>query len=94
MGLVRQAVEKLGGFGDLYADIELVAAHHGDNFEMLAARHMKTDRSTMFELTERLELVATSEDRKILDALAHAEQHREMTRDYRGPCSPGETLVG
>jgi len=82
MGLVRQAVEKLGGFEDLYADIELVAAHHGDNFEMLVARHMKTDRSTMFELTERLELVATSEDRKILDALAHAERHREMTRDY------------
>ncbi len=82
MGLVRQAVEKLGGFEDLYADIELVAAHHGDNFEMLVARHMKTDRSTMFELTERLELVATSEDRKILDALAHAGRHREMTRDY------------
>ena len=43
---------------------------------------MKTDRSTMFEFTERIELVATSEDRKVLDALAHAKRHREMTRDY------------
>ena len=86
MDLVRQAVEKSGGFEDLYADIDLVAAHHGDNFEMLVARHMKTDRSTMFEFTERIELVATSEDRKVLDALAHAKRHREMTRDYISAC--------
>ncbi|GLX19682.1 hypothetical protein [Streptomyces lavendulae] len=35
----------------------------------------------MYDLTSRLELRATSEDNRVLDALAHARRHKNL-RDY------------
>ncbi|QMU69369.1 DUF4158 domain-containing protein [Streptacidiphilus sp. P02-A3a] len=43
--------------------------------------HLQRDRAVMFELTDKLELTATSEDSRVLDALAHAKRHR-TSRDY------------
>lgn len=39
------------------------------------------DRSTMYEFTRLVELEATSADRSVLDALAHAVADRQLTRD-------------
>ncbi|WP_141658517.1 hypothetical protein [Streptomyces mutabilis] len=60
---------------------EKVAAHHGNYWEVLLYGHLLKDRSTMYDLTSRLELRATSEDRRVLDALAHARRHKNL-RDY------------
>ncbi|MGH3791809.1 MAG: DUF4158 domain-containing protein, partial [Pseudonocardiaceae bacterium] len=83
MGLIRETVERFGGFAEVYSDIEEVSAHYGDNYEVLVARFLlKTDRAALFDLTGLLELTATSGDRRVLDALAHAQRHRDKTRDY------------
>ncbi|MFD8958518.1 Tn3 family transposase [Streptomyces anulatus] len=76
------AVEGLGGFDAQYAQIERVSAHHGDNWEVLLHGHLKADRPVMFDLTDVIELKATSEDSSVLDALAHAKAHRAMVRDF------------
>ncbi|MBV9022218.1 MAG: DUF4158 domain-containing protein [Streptomycetaceae bacterium] len=76
------AVEKFGGFEAQYAQIEKVCAHHGDNWEVLLHGHLKADRPVMFDLTDVIELKATSEDASVLDALAHAKAHRTPARDY------------
>ncbi|MEV6957235.1 Tn3 family transposase [Streptomyces sp. NPDC051183] len=79
---VTATVEKFGGFDAQYAQIERVSAHHGDNWEVLLHGHLKADRPVMFDLTDVIELKATSEDTSVLDALAHAKAHRTLTRDY------------
>ncbi|WP_331720547.1 Tn3 family transposase (plasmid) [Streptomyces sp. NBC_00161] len=76
------SVEGLGGFDAQYAQIERVSAHHGDNWEVLLHRHLKADRPVMFDLTDVIELKATSEDSLVLDALDHAKAHRALTRDF------------
>ncbi|WP_371773114.1 hypothetical protein [Streptomyces sp. NBC_01438] len=76
------AVEGLGGFDAQYAQIERVSAHHGDNWEVLLHGHLKADRPVMFDLTDVIELKATSEDSSVLAALAHAKAHRALTRDF------------
>ena len=43
--------------------------------------HLQRDRALMFELTDKLELTATSEDSRVLDSLAHSKRHR-TSRDY------------
>ncbi|GGQ13792.1 hypothetical protein [Streptosporangium pseudovulgare] len=48
---------------------------------MLLYGHLLKDRSTMYDLTSRLELRATSEDNRVLDALAHARRYK-TSRDY------------
>ncbi|MFJ2136718.1 hypothetical protein ACIOMQ_39010 [Streptomyces sp. NPDC087845] len=43
--------------------------------------HLLKDRSTMYDLTSHLELTATSEDSRVLDALGHARRYK-TSRDY------------
>jgi TnpA family transposase len=76
------AVERFGGFEAQYEQIEKVSAHHGDNWEVLLHGHLKADRPVMFDLSDVIELKATSEDSSVLDALAHAKAHRAPARDY------------
>lgn len=76
------AVDTLGGFEAQYVQIEKVSAHHGDNWEVLLHGHLKADRPVMFDLTDAVELKATSEDASVLHALAHAKAHRTPARDY------------
>ena len=49
---------------------------------MLLHGHLKADRPVMYDLTEVIELKATSEDSSVLDALLHAKAHRAPVRDY------------
>ncbi|MGW2870895.1 Tn3 family transposase [Kitasatospora sp. NPDC001225] len=78
---VTSAVDGFGGFDAQYAQIEKVSAHHGDNWEVLMHGHLKADRSVMLNLLESLDLVATSEDSRVLDAFRHLLRFRN-SRDY------------
>ena len=75
------AVEKAGGFAAQFADIEEVSAFHGDNYEVLVHWHFVKDRAVMFELVNKLQLVATSNDASVLAALDHARIHQAKRRD-------------
>lgn len=81
LGAAAVAVDGFGGFEQQYEQIEKVAAHHGNYWEVLLYGHLLKDRSTMYDLTSRLEVTATSEDNRVLDALAHARRHKHL-RDY------------
>ncbi|MEU6718040.1 transposase [Nonomuraea sp. NPDC046802] len=81
LGAVSAAVDGLGGFAQQYEQIEKVSAHHGDNWEVLLYGQLRKDRPVMYELTELLELRATSADDRVLRALEHARRHR-TARDY------------
>ncbi|GII05572.1 hypothetical protein Pta02_75800 [Planobispora takensis] len=76
------AVQQAGGFGAQLADIEAVAAFHGDNYEVLAHRFFAKDRSVMFDLVAKLELKATSQDDSVLVVLEHACAHEGLRRDF------------
>ncbi|MCA1697478.1 MAG: DUF4158 domain-containing protein [Actinobacteria bacterium] len=80
--LARRTVQDAGGFERELADIEAVAAHHANNYTPLVARHRRRDRATMFAFVRVVELEATSADRSVLDAVAHALAHAHLTRDY------------
>jgi Domain of unknown function (DUF4158) len=76
------AVEKAGGFAAQLADIEEVSAFHGDNDELLVARHFKADRATALALAGSLTLQATSADHSVVDALLHAVTYWGKSRDF------------
>ncbi|MGW2184021.1 Tn3 family transposase, partial [Streptomyces sp. NPDC001732] len=78
---VTSVVDDFGGFGAQYEQIEKVSAHHGDNWEVLLHGHLKADRAVMLNLLESLDLVATSEDSRVLDAFKHLLRFRN-SRDY------------
>jgi TnpA family transposase len=78
----RKAVETAGGFAAQYRDIDLVAAHHGDNHIPLVARHFRKDRAAMLAMADTLGLEATSADASVLDLLGHVRTHAGLTRDY------------
>ena len=78
----RETVEQAGGFDSELSEIQRVAAHHANNYLPLVHGQIGKDRSTMFQFTRTVELEATSEDRSVLDALAHALSHQHLTRDF------------
>ncbi|WP_171076225.1 Tn3 family transposase [Streptomyces sp. YIM 121038] len=82
LGAVTKTVEGFGGFAGQYEQIEKVSAHHGNFFEVLVYEHIGRDRSVMFDLAKKLELTATSEDGRVLDALAHALRHEGARGEY------------
>ncbi|AQW46775.1 hypothetical protein ACIQPP_08960 [Streptomyces violaceusniger] len=80
-GRVTNAVEGFGGFAKQYEQIEKVSAHHGNFWEVLYGQ-IGRDRAVMFDLAEKLEFTETSEDRRVLDALAYAQRHRHARGEY------------
>jgi hypothetical protein len=82
IGAVRGPVENAGGFARQLADIEEVSAYYGDNHEMLVQRSFRKDRATMFKVADILTFEVTSQDRRVLDAFAHAVAHWNLTRDF------------
>ncbi|GAA1141718.1 DUF4158 domain-containing protein [Streptomyces javensis] len=65
LGAVTRAVEGFGGFAGQYEQIEKVSAHHGNFWEVLLYGQIGRDRSVMFDLAEKLEFTATSEDGRV-----------------------------
>ncbi|MFE2473434.1 Tn3 family transposase [Streptomyces mirabilis] len=81
-GAVTKAVEGFGGFAKQYEQIEKVSAHHGNFWEVLLYGQIGRDRAVMFDLAEKLEFTATSEDGRVLAALAHAQRHQTARGEY------------
>ncbi|MEJ8662179.1 hypothetical protein WKI58_37895 [Streptomyces halotolerans] len=102
LGTVTQTVEEFGGFDKQYEQIEKVSAHHGNFWEPLLYGQIGRDRAVMFDLAEKLEFTATSEDGRVLDALAHAQRHQAARGEYitafdemgRGWTSPSPPTTG
>ncbi|MBT2478110.1 Tn3 family transposase [Streptomyces sp. ISL-94] len=84
LGAVTRAVEGFGGFAKQYEQIEKVSAHHGNFWEVLLYGQIGRDRAVMFDLAdaENLQFTATSEDSRVLDALAHAQRHQAARGEY------------
>ncbi|MFB7931963.1 hypothetical protein ACFC4C_22985 [Streptomyces sp. NPDC056039] len=82
LATVTKTVEGLGGFAKQYEQIEKVSARHGNLWEPLLYGQIGRDRAVMFDLAEKLQFTATSEDGRVLDALAHAQRHQSA----RGEC--------
>lgn len=82
VGAVTKAVEGFGGFAKQYEQIEKVSAHHGNFWEVLLYGQIGRDRAVMFDLAEKLEFTATSEDGRVLDALAHAQRHQTARGEH------------
>ncbi|MFF4829502.1 DUF4158 domain-containing protein [Streptomyces sp. NPDC001312] len=82
LATVAKTVEGFGGFARQYEQIEKVSAHHGSLWEPLLYGQIGRDRAVMFDLAEKLQFTATSEDGRVLDALAHAQRHQSA----RGEC--------
>ncbi|MGY0063741.1 DUF4158 domain-containing protein [Streptomyces sp. LZ34] len=83
-GAVTRAVDGIGGFAKQYEQIEKVSAHHGNFWEVLLYGQIGRDRAVMFDLAEngKLKFTATSEDSRVLDALAHAQRHQAARGEY------------
>ncbi|MFJ5722305.1 transposase [Streptomyces sp. NPDC093149] len=82
LATVAKTVEAFGGFARQYEQIEKVSAHHGNLWEPLLYGQIGRDRAVMFDLAEKLQFTATSEDRRVLDALAHAQHHQSARGEY------------
>ncbi|MFI1890782.1 Tn3 family transposase [Streptomyces jumonjinensis] len=82
LGAVTGVVEEFGGFEGQYEQIEKVSAHHGNFWEPLLYGQIGRDRAVIFDLAGKLEFTATSEDRRVLDALAHAQRHQAARGEY------------
>jgi hypothetical protein len=82
LGAVTQTVEGFGGFAGQYEQIEKVSAHHGNFWEVLLYGQIGRDRALMFDLAEKLDFTATSEDGRVLDALAHAQRNEAARGEY------------
>lgn len=79
---VMKTVDGFGGFAKQYEQIEKVSAHHGNLWEPLLYGQISRDRAVMFDLAEKLEFTATSEDGRVLDVLAHAQRHQAACGEY------------
>lgn len=83
VGAVSNAVANLGGFTQLYSDIDTVSAHYGDLYELLVPGHLfRSDRASLYEVCDTLDLSATSSDARVLAALEHARRHRTRTAEF------------
>ncbi|MEH0553970.1 hypothetical protein [Streptomyces sp. B21-101] len=81
-GAVTRAVYGFGGFAKQYEQIEKVSAHHGNFWEVLLYGQIGRYRAVMFDLADKLKFTATSEDSRVLDALAHAQRHQAARGEY------------
>ncbi|MGW0206363.1 hypothetical protein ACWDZ8_11285 [Streptomyces sp. NPDC003233] len=82
LGTVTKTVESFGGFAKQYEQIGKVSAHHGNFWEVLLYGQIGRDRTLMFDLAEKLQFTATSEDGRVLDALAHAQRNEAARGEY------------
>lgn len=82
LGAVTKTVEGFGGFAKQYEQIEKVSAHHGNFWEVLLYEQIGRDRALMCDLAEKPQLTATSEDGRVLDALAHAQRNEAARGEH------------
>ena len=79
--LIKQAVARHGDVRELLASCEAIEAYHGDNYLPLMWRFYRSHRSTLFRLARTLQLVSTTQDTSVLDALEVVLANEDRTSD-------------
>jgi hypothetical protein len=79
--LVKQAVARHGDVRELLASCEAIEADQGDNYLPLMWRFYRSHRSTLFKLAQTLQLVSTTQDTSVLDALEVVLANQDRTSD-------------
>jgi TnpA family transposase len=74
--LMLRPLEQAGGVRRVSAEHEALAAHHGNDYLPLLARHYRSHRTVLFGLLDVLQLEATTADRTVLDAAAFLKANR------------------
>ncbi|WP_205717956.1 Tn3 family transposase [Actinomadura soli] len=74
--LVLKTLEKAGGLEALATAHETVSAHHGNNYLPLLDQHYRSHRSALFTLVNAVDLVSTSADRNMIDAVEFLKELR------------------
>ena len=71
-----------GGVEALSTSHEQVSAFHGDNCLPFLEQHYRTSRATLFDMLDVLDLVATTADRKVLDAVEFLRAGRRRSSEH------------
>lgn len=71
-----------GGVETLSTTHEQVSAFHGDNYLPFLEQHYRTSRATLFDMLDVLDLVATTADRKVLDAVEFLQAGRRRSGEH------------
>ncbi|MFC9251923.1 hypothetical protein [Amycolatopsis thailandensis] len=75
-----------GGIEEVSAAVEAVTAYHGNNYLPLLERFYLPHRPILFDMAASLELVATSADRDVLDALDFVTEARDRRAEWSPMC--------
>lgn len=76
-GLVRKLIENNGGAAYLLGKYEQVSAYHDNNFLPLLWDSFKSNRATILNLIELLQVRSGTEDQDLIKALAFILTHRD-----------------
>lgn len=87
---VRRIVQANGGTEKLQADCELLLAYQNDNYLPLLPRFYRSQRATLFRLTQRLSIRAATQNRELIAALAFIQENRPG----RGSHLPADVSLG
>lgn len=71
-----------GGVAELSATHEQVASFHGDNCLPFLERHCRRNRAALFGLLDTLQLIRTTADTTVVDAVRFLRANRHRTREH------------
>lgn len=80
--LLLKTLDAAGGVDELTSAHEAVSAYHGNNYLPLLERFYRSHRSVLFTLVNSLELVATTADSSVIDAVEFLRAHRDRRSDW------------
>ncbi|OLT40047.1 transposase [Saccharomonospora sp. CUA-673] len=80
--LLLKTLASAGGVEQLSAAHEAVSAYHGNNYLPLLEAFYRSHRSALFTLVDALELVATTADRSVIDAVEFLRANRDRRSEW------------
>lgn len=80
--LLLKTLESAGGLEQLSAAHEAVSAYHGNNYLPLLERFYRSHRPALFTLVDALDMVPTTADRSVLDAVEFIRANRHRRGDW------------
>lgn len=80
--LLLETLESAGGLEQLSAAHEAVSAYHGNNYLPLVEGFYRSHRPALFTLVDALEMVPTTADHSVLDAVEFIRANRNRRGDW------------
>ncbi|MBA8963193.1 hypothetical protein JOJ86_004409 [Rhodococcus percolatus] len=80
--LLLKTLNAAGGLEQLSAAHEAVSAYHGNNYLPLLERFYRSHRPALFTLADALDMVPTTADRSVLDAVEFIRANRHRRGDW------------